>query len=267
MKIKKDIKDLVKEKYGQIADNSNKANCCCGCAPTTEDVSTYTVFSDEYTKLEGYVPDADLNLGCGLPTEVAGIKLGDTVLDLGSGAGNDCFVARAIVGDAGRVIGVDFTPSMVAKADVNMQKLGYKNVEFLLGDIDNLPLQENRVDVVISNCVLNLVPDKAAAFSEMYRVIKPGGHFCVSDIVLKGELPDAFREDAVMWAGCVSGAEQKEDYLEGIRKAGFSNVEVKKEKQVTLPDELLVKYLDESQLKAYRESGTGVFSITVTGYK
>ncbi len=194
---------------------------------------------DEYNNLDGYVADADLGLGCGLPTEYAGIKKGDTVVDLGSGAGNDVFVARAIVGDEGKVIGLDMTEEMIEKANLNKAKLGFKNVEFHLGDIEQMPFENNIADVVVSNCVLNLVPDKRKAFSEIYRVLKPGAHFCVSDIVIKGELPAGLKKSAEMYAGCVAGALQQDDYLGIIKETGFRNVEVKKTKVIELPDDVL----------------------------
>ncbi|MCX6233860.1 MAG: arsenite methyltransferase [Bacteroidetes bacterium] len=267
MKTKKDIKDIVREKYGKIADNSMKNKSCCGCSSLPEDESTYTVFSDEYHDLEGYNPDADLSLGCGLPTEYAGIKEGDTVLDLGSGAGNDCFVARALVGEQGKVIGLDFTPSMVSKAKMNNYKLGFQNIEFITGDIEHIPLPDHSVDVVISNCVLNLVPDKAKAFSEIYRVLKQGAHFCVSDIVLNGVMPDALKEDAILWAGCVSGAVQKDEYLRIVSDAGFRDIDIPKEKKIDLPDEMLKKYLSAEKISELRQKVSGIYSITVRAHK
>jgi arsenite methyltransferase len=223
--------------------------------------------SDEYTHLNGYVPDADLNLGCGIPTEFARIKEGDTVVDLGSGAGNDVFVARSIVGEKGKVIGLDLTPEMIAKANKNKEKLGFKNVEFYLGEIEEMPLENNIADVVISNCVLNLVPDKKKAFSEMYRITKPGGHFCVSDIVLKGELPKGLQDSAAMYAGCVAGAMQQEDYLGQISQAGFKDIQIKKSKIIELPFETLKRYMPENEAESYFSGEKGIFSITVTGTK
>ncbi|MBK7631057.1 MAG: arsenite methyltransferase [Ignavibacteriales bacterium] len=261
MNDQKDLKELVKEKYGEIAKSSSS---CCG--PSNKIVG-YTVMNDEYTYLEGYIADADLSLGCGLPTEFAGIKKGDTVIDLGSGAGNDVFVARAIVGEEGKVIGVDMTNEMIAKAEQNNSKLGYKNVEFRFGDIEDLPLANNLADVIVSNCVLNLVPDKEKAFSEIYRTLKPGAHFCVSDIVIKGELHPELKKSAEMYAGCVAGAIQQEDYLSIIKDAGFIYPEIKKTKTIELPDEVLNKYLNATQLKESKEKQFGIFSITVVGYK
>lgn len=260
-----EIKEVVKEKYGEIA-RSNKTGCGCGCG-SSEKIVDYTIIKDEYHNLEGYVADADLGLGCGMPTEFAGIKKGDTVVDLGSGAGNDVFVARAIVGDEGKVIGVDMTEDMIEHANKNNQKLGYKNVEFKLGDIENMPLENSIADVVVSNCVLNLVPDKQKAFVEIFRILKPGGHFCVSDIVLKGELPDNLKKSAEMYAGCVAGAVQQEEYLKIIENAGFKNIMIDKTKVVELPDEVLKNYLSETEIVSFRNNHMGIFSITVTAYK
>ena len=223
--------------------------------------------SDDYSKLSGYNPDADLGLGCGLPTEFAKIKKGDTVVDLGSGAGNDCFIARAEAGEDGRIIGIDFTPAMIDKARENAIKLGFSNVEFRQGDIEKMPLSNNVADVVVSNCVLNLVPDKDAVFKEIFRVLKPGGHFSISDVVLEGELPEGLKKDAEMYAGCVSGAIQKQEYLELITKNGFSNVVVQKEKIISIPDDILKNYLNEDELERFKKGDTGIFSITVYAEK
>lgn len=263
-----DLKILVKEKYGEIArdNNANTQSACCGdtgCGCDTE----YSVFSMKYDTLEGYLPDADLKLGCGIPTEFAGIRKGDHVLDLGSGAGNDCFVARALVGKTGHVTGLDFTDDMLEKARNNVKKLGYTNVEFVKGDIEKIPLKENTYDVVISNCVLNLVPDKEKAFKEIFRVLKPGGHFCISDVILKGELPKELQEAAEMYVGCVSGAIQKSVYLDIIEKAGFSGIEIKREDRGGIPDDVLSDYLSEEEKIRFKNSGTGIFSITLVGHK
>src|SRR5690606_33346771 len=220
----KDLKEMVKEKYTQIAVQSKEANesSCCGAGGSCGSVD-YTIFSDDYSSLKGYNKDADLGLGCGLPTAFALIKEGDTVVDLGSGAGNDCFVAREIAGETGEVIGIDMTEVMIEKAKANAKKLGFTNVHFRLGDIEDMPLASNRADVVVSNCVMNLVPDKEKAFRETFRILKPGGHFSISDVVLEGELPQELSKEAEMYAGCVSGALQKSEYLEIIEKAGFTN--------------------------------------------
>ncbi len=265
MQNENEIKEMVKEKYGEIAKQSTHG-CGCGCG-TNNKIVGYTVMQDEYDHLDGYVADADLGLGCGLPTEFAGIKKGDVVVDLGSGAGNDVFVARALVGDEGKVIGIDMTQEMIDKANRNNQKLGYKNVDFYLGEIEAMPLENSVADVVVSNCVLNLVPNKQNAFIEIYRILKTDGHFCVSDIVLKGELPANLKKSAMMYAGCVAGAIQHDEYLRIIKDTGFKNVEIKKTKVIDLPDEILKDYLPEAELKQYRESKVGIFSITVTASK
>jgi arsenite methyltransferase len=263
-----DIKQIVKDKYSEIAKQTKEQNApsCCG-ATSCGSIVDYSVFSENYEKLEGYNPDADLGLGCGLPTEYAGIQSGNSVLDLGSGAGNDCFVARALVGETGYVAGIDFTEAMIEKARENARTLGYTNVDFIQGDIENIPVRFGVVDVVISNCVLNLVPDKPQAFSEIFRVLKQGGHFCISDVVLQGELPRGVKEDATMYAGCVSGALPREEYISIIEDAGFTNVEVKKEKKIELPDDLLSLYMSSEELEKFKNGETGIFSITVTGKK
>jgi|LakMenEpi03Aug12_release.lakeMendotaPanAssembly.Ray.scaffolds.fasta_scaffold19550_4 SAM-dependent methyltransferase len=268
-----EIKDLVRTKYAEIAlqDKASNAASCCGAGPRTwygpETSGPNAIFSDDYSALKGYNPDADLGLGCGLPTQFAGINPGDTVLDLGSGAGNDCFVARHETGADGRVIGVDFTPEMIAKAKANAAKLGFQNVEFRQGDIEALPLTSNIVDVVVSNCVLNLVPDKRKAFSEVLRVLKPNGHFSISDVVLRGELPDQLQQAAEMYAGCVSGALQESEYLGIIHDLGFEQVTVQKRKPIIIPDDILSNYLSAEEIAGYKASGTDIFSITVAAYK
>lgn len=264
MPTEQELKDLVKEKYGEIANQSkeqNESSCCgsSGCCSQT----TYTIMAEDYTKLPGYVADADLGLGCGLPTEFAQIKPGDTVVDLGSGAGNDAFVARSIAGEQGRVIGVDMTEAMIAKARANAVALKYTNVEFRLGDIDNMPIEDNTADVVVSNCVMNLVPDKQKAFNETFRILKSGGHFSISDIVLKGDLPLSLKNAAEMYAGCVAGAQQMDEYLKTIVDAGFINVTIQKERQITIPNDLLLQYLSPEEVQAFAKNGTGIFSINV----
>ena len=263
MKNPETLKQIVKEKYAEIAvESNNKAYGCCGDKePET------SMLNLDYTKLDGYMENADLNLGCGIPTNHVGIKSGDSVLDLGSGAGNDCFVARSIVGETGSVTGLDFTDEMLEKAKRNNIIMGYENVNFVKGDIEAIPLPDNSFDVVISNCVLNLVPDKHKGFSEIKRVLKGGGHFCVSDIVLKGDLPDDMREAAALYAGCVSGALQKEDYIQVIYDSGFTKVELKEERINDVPDEYLLEYVSKEAIAAYRTSGAGIFSITVVGTK
>lgn len=266
MNTTEEIKKAVKESYTKIAvSNSDEESCCspgcCGSDTTAE------VADMDYSKLKGYNPDADLNLGCGLPTEFAKIKVGDTVVDLGSGAGNDVFVARAITGNSGRVIGVDFTEAMIEKARKNNIKLGFTNVEFRYGDIENLPVEDNTADVTISNCVLNLVPDKKKAFAEIYRVMKPGGHFSVSDIVVNGELPEKIRKAAAMYAGCISGAVSQNEYLQVIEDAGFKNVQVQKETVYNVHDSVILDYITVDELKQFKASGTKIVSINVYAEK
>ena len=273
------LKEIVRQKYGEIAQNDVQGvvvDCGCGpsscCGPSSPGPSdtnaTYSILmNDEYASVNGYAADADLGLGCGLPTQFAQIKPGDVVVDLGSGAGNDCFVARAETGETGRVIGLDMTPAMIDRARKNAKTLGYANVEFIYGDIEEMPLPDNLADVVVSNCVMNLVPDKAKAFAETYRILKPGGHFSISDIVLVGELPAGLQQDAELYAGCVSGAIQQEEYLRIIAEAGFTNVLVQKQKPISLPHELLLNYMTESEIQNYQQHGRGIFSITVFATK
>jgi len=263
-----DLKLVVQEKYGDIAGQSKLQNqsSCCGSTGCCGDMD-YTIFSDDYSKLKGYNPDADLGLGCGLPTQYADIKPGNHVLDLGSGAGNDCFVARTLVGDTGQVTGIDFTDAMLEKANKNLEKTGFKNINFVKGDIEDMPLEANTFDVVISNCVLNLVPNKQKAFSEIFRVLKTGGHFCISDVVVTGELPQKLQEAAEMYAGCVSGAIQKEAYLKVVEEQGFTNVELKKEKEIEIPETILLNYITSDEIEAFKKEKVGIYSITVNGVK
>lgn len=261
------LKNIVKEKYSQIAeqDMGTNASSCCGATPCSNKI--YNIMMDDYSEVAGYAAEADLGLGCGLPTAFAQIQSGDTVIDLGSGAGNDCFVARHETGPEGKVIGIDFTDAMLEKARLNAEKLGYNNVEFRQGDIEQMPVNDNVADVIVSNCVLNLVPNKKAVISEIMRVLKPGGHFSISDIVLVGQLPDALRQDAEMYAGCVAGAIQQADYLGLIQEAGFQNIEVQKVKTILIPNDILTKYLDKDGIEAFVKGKTGIFSITVYAEK
>lgn len=263
------IKELVKEKYAAIAEQSQAQNAtsCCGATSSCCGDGTYTIMADDYTKLEGYNPDADLGLGCGLPTEFAKIKEGDTVIDLGSGAGNDAFIARRITGATGKVIGIDFTEAMIAKARANAEKLQLNNVEFRQGDIEDMPVTSNFANVIVSNCVLNLVPNKHKVVSEIFRVLKPGGHFSISDIVLEGYLPSKWKEVAELYAGCVSGAIQKQVYLEIIAEAGFKNIVVQKDKPIHIPDEILANYLSADEIAEYKNGTTKITSITVYAEK
>jgi len=260
-----ELKQLVKEKYSEIAVQSKETNAssCCGATGCCDSNDVYNIMADDYSKLEGYNPDADLGLGCGLPTEHANIKEGDIVIDLGSGAGNDAFIARKISGPVGKIIGVDFTEAMISKARENAGKLGLNNVEFRLGDIEDLPVTSNHADVIVSNCVLNLVPNKHKVFSEIYRVLKPGGHFCISDIVIEGELPSQWKEVAELYAGCVSGAIQKSAYLSIIEDAGFKNYTVKKDKTINIPEGILKNYFGDDEIANFKKSETRITSITV----
>jgi len=295
MRTAEELKNIVKEKYGDIAERSAGSEGCCGenqekensvktssCCEDTEEKEgsasgtsccggnkekDYSVLAEDYANLKGYNPDADLQLGCGIPTHYAQIHEGDTVVDLGSGAGNDCFVARALTGENGRVIGLDFTDAMVAKARANVQKLGYENVEFVLGEIENIPLPDNTADVVVSNCVMNLVPDKDKAFRETYRILKEGGHFSISDIVLQGEIPEGLRNDAAMYAGCVSGALQKKEYLDIVRRTGFKNLVIQIQKKMELDDAIYLKYFTQEEVENFKKSFKGIFSITLNAEK
>jgi SAM-dependent methyltransferase len=269
MKNERQIKDMVREKYASIASQSKDVNqtSCCGATASCCGDEVYNIMADDYTALEGYNPDADLGLGCGLPTEFAKIKKGDTVIDLGSGAGNDCFIARKITGEKGKVIGIDFTEQMISFATNNAKQFGYNNVEFRQGDIEQMPVSTESADVVVSNCVLNLVPDKKAVFLEIFRVLKPGAHFSISDIVLDGELPAKWKEVAELYAGCVSGAIQKEDYLSKIEAAGFKNIVIQKEKPIMLPENVMNEYLSPEEIVSFKASGTNITSITVYGEK
>jgi len=261
------IKEMVKQKYSEIALQDKETNSCCCCGSGSCSTEVYNIMSEDYSQLEGYNPDADLGLGCGLPTQFAKIKKGDVVIDLGSGAGNDCFIARAETGETGKVIGIDFTPVMIEKARMNAEKRGFNNVEFRQGDIENMPVSEKIADVIVSNCVLNLVPNKPAVFKEMYRVLKPGGHFSISDIVLTGELPPQLQIAAEMYAGCVAGASQKTDYLKFIKEAGFQNITIQKENPIVLPDDILGNYLSKDEIAYYRANPPIIRSITVYAEK
>ena len=267
MQTEEQVKELVRQKYSEIAlqDKQTNESSCCGSGCCTTEV--YNIMSDDYTQLEGYNADADLGLGCGLPTQFAKIQNGDVVIDLGSGAGNDAFIARHETGETGKVIGIDFTTAMIEKARVNAEKRGFHNVEFRQGDIEKMPVTANTANVIVSNCVLNLVPNKDGVIKEIYRVLKPGGHFSISDIVLEGELPKEIREAAEMYAGCVAGAIQKEVYLSLIKANGFTNITVQKDKAIIIPDDILSQYLSAEQIEAFKQSDTGIRSITVYAEK
>lgn len=267
MNTNEEIKEMVKQKYAEIAlqNQETNASSCCGSGGCSTEV--YNIMTDDYDHLEGYNPDADLKLGCGLPTEFAKIEKGNFVVDLGSGAGNDCFVARAETGETGKVVGVDFTPEMIEKARNNADKLGFNNVEFRLGDIENIPLMSNVADVVVSNCVMNLVPNKLKAFAEVQRILKPTGHFSISDIVLVGDLPEKIKSAAEMYAGCVASAIQMEEYLKIIEICGFKKITLQKKKPIIVPDDILKNYLNDEEIQQYKDSTTRIYSITVYAEK
>lgn len=267
MQNENEIKDMVRQKYSEIAqqDKAQNQSSCCGSGGCSTEV--YNIMTDDYTSVEGYNAEADLNLGCGLPTQFAKIKPGDTVIDLGSGAGNDCFIARKEVGEAGTVIGIDFTPAMISLARKNAAKLGFENVEFRQGDIENMPVAANSADVIVSNCVLNLVPNKDAVLKEIYRVLKPGGHFSIADIVRIGDLPEKISQAAEMYAGCVAGSIQKELYLQLIKANGFENSTIQKEKPIIIPDDILSNYLQADEIAQYKNNGMGIYSLTVFASK
>ncbi len=267
MPTEEQLKEIVRKKYSEIAlqDKETNMSSCCGAGGCSTEV--YNIMSDDYTTIEGYNADADLGLGCGLPTQFARIKKGDVVVDLGSGAGNDCFIARHETGETGKVIGIDFTPAMVDKARTNAEARGFNNVEFRQGDIEQMPISANVADVIVSNCVLNLVPNKNGVFQEIYRVLKPGGHFSISDVVLIGALPEGLRKDAEMYAGCVAGAIQKQVYMELIDANGFENVTIQKEKAIVIPDDILKNYLSPDEINSFKTGDTGIFSITVFAQK
>jgi arsenite methyltransferase len=247
-----EIKAAVKEKYGQIAQKAS--SCCgpaCGCG-TDAGIAGTIIMNDLYSSVDAKIRDgADLGLGCGTPAAFADLREGMTVLDLGSGAGIDVFIAAREVGPTGKVIGVDMTKAMIVRARTNKNKLQATNTEFRLGEIENLPVDSVSVDRVISNCVINLVPDKRRAFDEIFRVLKPGGMFTVSDIVSIGQIPDEIRKDLAEWAGCVAGALDREEYLEIVRQAGFSNVAVVTDRPYALDS----------------NAAFGLHSITVRGTK
>jgi SAM-dependent methyltransferase len=230
-----EVKKVVRKNYADIAKqdssccgpqtvNPTKASSCCGGAPTADDMSKKMGYTEE--ELAKLPEGANLGLGCGNPVALASLKEGDTYVDLGSGAGIDCFLAADKVGKTGKVIGVDMTPEMIDKARENVKKTGLENVEFRLGEIEHLPVSDNSVDVITSNCVINLSPDKKAVFSDAFRVLKPGGKIMISDIVLLKELPEAVLQSAQAYVGCISGAMLKDEYLNVVKEAGFENIEI-----------------------------------------
>lgn len=269
-----DIKSVVREKYGNIAAASGSccpsASCCGGPALTDIGKKIGYAESDIAAVPEG----ANLGLGCGNPIALASLKEGETVLDLGSGAGFDCFLAAGRVGPNGKVIGVDMTPEMIERAQANARKDGVENVEFRLGDIERLPVEDAIVDVIISNCVINLAPDKGRVFREAFRVLKPEGRLMVSDIVLKKPLPDAVKNSVAAYVGCVAGASLKEEYLEAMREAGFADVAVQSEAPfpvdcVTTDPMLsgLAQSMNLTLAELARQAAETVVSVRVSGFK
>jgi arsenite methyltransferase len=261
------LREMVRQKYAEIVTTSPSGCCTPACCSGDQFEEDFNMIGDAYDGVSGYVADADLGLSCGVPVEHAGLRSGQTVLDLGSGAGLDVFVARNEVGESGHVIGVDMTAEMVAKARENAKNSGFDNVEFRLGEIEHLPVLSDSIDVVISNCVLNLVPDKQRAFAEIFRVLKPGGHFCISDIVSSRELPEWLKGIAEAYAGCVSGAIPKEDYLKLIQETGFSQVALASERRINVPVELIAKSLTREQQEDAADNDLHVMSVTVTAAK
>ena len=225
---KEEVRSKVREGYGKIAKSSSSCcgttSSCCGTSINADMISKSIGYSEE--ELESIPQDANLGLGCGNPVALAGLHEGETVLDLGSGAGLDCFLAANRVGEKGKVIGVDMTPEMLEKARENARQVNYPNVEFRLGEIENLPVADSAVDVVISNCVINLSPDKKRVFAEAFRALKPGGRLMVSDIVLTEELPDFLKNSIEAYVGCIAGAVLIEDYKAAVKDAGFKDVRI-----------------------------------------
>jgi len=270
-----EIKKIVRDGYTKVARQGSSCcgpqKSCCSGTNTAEDISKKIGYNDEDMKS---VPDgANLGLGCGNPIAMASLKTGQTVLDLGSGAGFDCFLAAKKVGPSGKVIGVDMTPAMIEKAKKNAQKGNYQNVEFRLGEIEDLPVDDNSVDVVISNCVINLVPDKSKAFAQAYRVLKPGGRLMVSDVVLLKTLPISIRNSVEAYIGCLSGAMMKDEYLKVIVGAGFKNVKNLNETPFPLDimanDPTAMAILDAPQVSAedMNSAENSVVSIKVSATK
>ena len=270
-----DIKKTVRERYAGKVKQENSCCApevsCCGSSSVADEVGKNIGYSDD--ELNTVPEGANLGLGCGNPTALAALKEGETVLDLGSGAGFDCFLAANKVGKTGKVIGVDMTPEMLDKARENAQKGDYDNVEFRLGEIENIPAPDNSVDVIISNCVINLSPDKPRVFRDAFRVLKPGGRLMVSDIVLLQDLPDFVRESIDAYIGCVAGAMLKEEYLGAIEEAGFGNVEVLGEAgfpaELMLSDPTIKEMVDglNVSMEQVREVTGSVVSIKVQGIK
>jgi SAM-dependent methyltransferase len=277
-----EIKKVVRKNYADIAKqnksccgpqvpvNPTKASSCCGAPPTASDMSKKMGYSEE--ELSKLPEGANLGLGCGNPVALASLKEGDTYVDLGSGAGIDCFLAADKVGESGKVIGIDMTPEMIDRARENAKKAGIENVEFRLGEIEHLPVADNTVDVITSNCVINLSPDKKAVFQDAFRVLKPGGKIMISDIVLLKELPEAVLQSVEAYVGCVSGALLKEDYLKIVEGVGFENVEVVSESSagdIWVNDPLAVSIIEQLgiTIKEAKEMGKSIVSIKFSAVK
>lgn len=259
------VHKTVRERYGKIAKNKAEP-CGCGCTSTSEQIG--------YSKVElASVPaGADLNLGCGNPVALASIKEGETIIDLGSGGGLDCFLAAKKVGAKGKVIGIDMTAEMLERARANSKKGGYKNVEFRLGEIENMPVADNTADAIISNCVINLSPDKQRVFKEAYRVLKPKGRLLISDIVLLRDIPEKVKDSVLAYVGCVAGADLKEDYLGKIKQAGFAQVEIVAENhlpEIMLEEPDVKAFVKEQKLtkKEIVEISNSIASIKVSAIK
>jgi arsenite methyltransferase len=256
----------VRERYGKIAKTKTEPCGCCGGSSSSEEIG--------YSKgeLSSVPAGADLNLGCGNPVALASLKEGETVIDLGSGGGLDCFLAAKKVGTKGKVIGIDMTAEMLERARANSKKGGYKNVEFRLGEIENMPVADNTADIIISNCVINLSPDKQRVFKEAYRILKPKGRLMISDMVLLKDLPKKVKDSVLAYVGCVAGADMKEDYLGKIKQAGFGQVEVVEENhlpQAILEEPDIKTFIEEQKLtkKEIADISDAVVSIKVSAIK
>jgi len=266
----REIKRIVRRGYARIAKGAArsrraKSSCCGGAPDTVRELGRKIGYREK--ELEAVPDGANLGLGCGNPTALASLRRGETVLDLGSGAGFDCFLSAARVGPTGRAIGVDMTPEMIAKAKRNAKKGGYRNVEFRLGEVESLPLDDDSVDVIISNCVVNLVPDKRRAFTEAFRVLKPGGRMFVSDLVLVKKLPEKILKASSALVGCIAGASMRDHYLDVIRSAGFRRVRVLGETH--LPTDFITGCCEGKNLTQRQAANISrsVLSVNVTGFK
>ena len=254
-----EIQNTIQTKYSEIATLAQPLpNTKSALAPTLRET---------YSQMEGYLAEADLNLGCGLPVQYANIQPGDQVLDLGCGAGVDCFIAAKLVGDEGYVTGIDFTPAMVERAEAIRAKNQIDNVEFLEADLVEVPLHAQEMDVVVSNCAINMVPDKAKAFKEIHRLLRPGGQFCISDVVLTGDMPYKIKQAGEDCYGYVAGAIDREQYLRLIKKSGFVTIEIHDEQELEIAEASLQKFADQTAIEQYHQRETGIRTITIRGYK